>query len=212
MAIIGTLPNNIQNGQTVDATPVMADFNFIVNQVNANANPLGTFTAPSGTRMLFQQASPPLGWTTDATAPMTDCTVRINPSSGGNTGGVSGWSAWNAQTLNVNSFSLTGSQLPVHSHTITDPGHTHTVNDPGHLHNSPGTGFLVSSPSGSGVSFASSNTVVVNNTAVATTGITNIAGVTGIGGTNNAGSGASVTPTYTVPNIKFADFVMGVKT
>lgn len=40
MAIIGTLPNNIQNGQTVDANPVMADFNFIVNQVNANAAPL----------------------------------------------------------------------------------------------------------------------------------------------------------------------------
>jgi hypothetical protein len=36
MAIIGTLPNNIQNGQVVDANPVMADFNFIVNQVNAN--------------------------------------------------------------------------------------------------------------------------------------------------------------------------------
>ena len=49
MAIIGTLPNTISNGQAVDATPVMADFNFIVNQVNANANPLGTFTAPSGT-------------------------------------------------------------------------------------------------------------------------------------------------------------------
>lgn len=47
MAIIGTLPNNIQNGQSVDANPVMADFNFIVNQVNANASPLGTI--PPGT-------------------------------------------------------------------------------------------------------------------------------------------------------------------
>lgn len=45
MAIIGTLPNNIQNGQQVDATPVMADFNFIVNQVNANATPLGTISS-----------------------------------------------------------------------------------------------------------------------------------------------------------------------
>lgn len=40
--IVGTLPNNILNGQAVDATPVMADFNFIVNQVNANAMPLDT--------------------------------------------------------------------------------------------------------------------------------------------------------------------------
>ena len=39
-AIIGTLPNNIQNGQTADAVPLMADLNWIVNQVNANAAPL----------------------------------------------------------------------------------------------------------------------------------------------------------------------------
>lgn len=35
--IVGTLPNNIQNGQTEDAVPVMANYNWIVNQVNANA-------------------------------------------------------------------------------------------------------------------------------------------------------------------------------
>jgi hypothetical protein len=40
MAIIGTLPNNIQNGQGIDAVPVMADFNHVVTQVNANAAPL----------------------------------------------------------------------------------------------------------------------------------------------------------------------------
>jgi hypothetical protein len=52
MAIIGTLPNNIQDGQAVDASPVMADFNFIVNQVNANAMPLGTIS--SGALVGFQ--------------------------------------------------------------------------------------------------------------------------------------------------------------
>lgn len=35
--IIGALPNNIQNGQVEDAVPVMANYNWIVNQVNANA-------------------------------------------------------------------------------------------------------------------------------------------------------------------------------
>lgn len=39
-AIIGALPNNIANGQTSDATTLMADLNWIVNQVNANAAPL----------------------------------------------------------------------------------------------------------------------------------------------------------------------------
>src|ERR1700676_531708 len=80
MPIIGTLPNNIQNGQTVDATPVMADFNFIVNQVNANGNPLGTLTAPSGTRVVFQQATAPVGWVIDLS--ITDHTLQLTSSVG----------------------------------------------------------------------------------------------------------------------------------
>lgn len=36
-AIIGALPNNIANGQSLDATKVMANFNAIVAAVNANA-------------------------------------------------------------------------------------------------------------------------------------------------------------------------------
>jgi len=46
--IISPLPYNIQDGQLVDAVPVMGDFNHIVSQVNANAQTiitgLGTFT------------------------------------------------------------------------------------------------------------------------------------------------------------------------
>ena len=53
--IISALPNTISNGQVADATPVMADLNHIVNQVNANAagltniallNATNTFTQP----------------------------------------------------------------------------------------------------------------------------------------------------------------------
>ena len=39
-AIIGPLPNIIHDGDLVDAVPVMNDFNWIVNQVNANVPPL----------------------------------------------------------------------------------------------------------------------------------------------------------------------------
>ena len=35
--IVGTLPNTLTNGTTADATQVMADFNKVVNDVNANA-------------------------------------------------------------------------------------------------------------------------------------------------------------------------------
>lgn len=45
-AIIGGLPNNIIDGQAVDAVPVMANFNFIVAQVNANAAAVSAL--PSG--------------------------------------------------------------------------------------------------------------------------------------------------------------------
>jgi hypothetical protein len=52
MTIIGTLPNNIQDGQIADAVPLMADLNYIVNQVNANAQPLAT--PPAGTLLNIQ--------------------------------------------------------------------------------------------------------------------------------------------------------------
>lgn len=47
--IVGALPNIIQNGQALDATPVYADLNFLRDQINANVPPLipslGTMTA-----------------------------------------------------------------------------------------------------------------------------------------------------------------------
>jgi len=39
MAIIGTLPFNIMAGQLISAAPVMSNYNYIANQVNANALP-----------------------------------------------------------------------------------------------------------------------------------------------------------------------------
>jgi hypothetical protein len=41
-AIIGPLPNQINDGDLVDAVPVMNDLNYIVSQVNANVPPLIT--------------------------------------------------------------------------------------------------------------------------------------------------------------------------
>lgn len=62
MPIVNPLPNTIANGQLVDAVPVMANFNWLVSQVNGNACPAtsgsgilkgngsgGTSTAVAGT-------------------------------------------------------------------------------------------------------------------------------------------------------------------
>ena len=38
--IVGPLPNNIIDGTIIDAVPVMANYQWIVNQVNANVPPL----------------------------------------------------------------------------------------------------------------------------------------------------------------------------
>ena len=37
MPIVGSLPYTIANGNALDATPVQANFNWLMNQVNANA-------------------------------------------------------------------------------------------------------------------------------------------------------------------------------
>lgn len=41
-AIVGALPVTLTNGTTADATQIMSDLNWIVNQVNANAAPLAS--------------------------------------------------------------------------------------------------------------------------------------------------------------------------
>lgn len=58
-AIVGSLPFNIQNGQIEDATPVMANFNFLASQVNANAQPAGVLAewVPSGLTPTFISAT-----------------------------------------------------------------------------------------------------------------------------------------------------------
>ncbi len=61
MPIIGALPNPLANGQIIDAVPVMADLNFIINQVNSNSVPnfgagqgatLAQLSAPTGASLI----------------------------------------------------------------------------------------------------------------------------------------------------------------
>ena len=83
--IIGTLPNNLQNGTIADASQVMADLNFIVNQVNANAIAAGT-TVPGA--FLGTQVFTSSGTYTPTTG-MTKV-IGIAQGGGGAGGGASG--------------------------------------------------------------------------------------------------------------------------
>jgi hypothetical protein len=198
MPIIGTLPNNIQNGNTVDATPVMADFNFIVNQVNANANPSGTLTAPSGTRTLFHQPGAPVGWVTDAT--ITDHTIQVQTATGGGVGGAVGYSAMFNSQWTTDGHALSIAELAVHSH--TDSGHTHTDSGHNHVQNAATWYDVSGGPTilgdGSGFTFNTATLGTNNASAAIQTSFANI---------TNTGSGSAHSHTKTF-NALFVQMIM----
>jgi hypothetical protein len=207
MTIIGTLPNTISNGQAVDATPVMADFNFIVNQVNANAVQIGTLAAPSGTRVIFQQASAPLGWTADAT--LTDHTLQLTAAGGTIFSAGLGYSGmFNAQWT-TDGHALTQAELAAHVHGVTDPTHTH--GSPAHTHNTP-SGFnfwTATSTGGASTNFSGGASSINQEAGTGSTAVTINAASTGIS-IQSTGSGSAHTHTKTF-NANFAQGIVGVK-
>lgn len=64
---------------------------------------------PSGTKMLFAQASAPTGWTQDTT--IDDKMLRVVSGSGGGTGG-----SWTASGVSVAGHALTTDEIPSHTH------------------------------------------------------------------------------------------------
>ena len=207
MAIIGTLPNTISNGQTVDATPVMADFNFIVNQVNANAVQVGTLAAPSGTRLVFQQAVAPLGWTADAT--LTDHTLQLTAAAGAIVTTGNGYTGMFQNAWTSDGHALTTAELAVHGHGVNDPQHAHS--SPGHQHGTAsGFNFYTATPAGGASTNLSGGANSINlealTNAVAVTINSNLTGIT----IQNAGSGNAHSHTKTF-NVNYAQAVVGVK-
>ncbi|MFT4068928.1 hypothetical protein [Paraburkholderia sp.] len=123
MSIIGALPVTLTNGTTADASQVMADLNFIVNAVNAGAQPAGNYStagtldAPSGTRMSFHQATAPTGWVTDST--INNHTCLYSPSGGQiNTSGRLGYLSFVSAGWASDSHSLTVAEIPAHTHSF----------------------------------------------------------------------------------------------
>jgi len=86
-----------------------------------NHNDLASFSSiPSGSRMLFYQASAPSGWSQITS--VNDRVIRVVSTSGGGTGG-----SWTISGLSVLDHVLTVNEMPGHSHTMGSAGsHSHS--------------------------------------------------------------------------------------
>lgn len=120
MSIVGALPVTLTNGTTADASQVMANLNFIVNAVNANAQPAGSYSpagtldAPSGTRMAFHQAAAPAGWVSDTT--IGNHAVIMSSSGGAVQSGQTNFGALLTGSVATAGHTLLASEIPSHTH------------------------------------------------------------------------------------------------
>ena len=92
---------------------------------------------PSGTKMLFNQTSAPVGWVKDTTH--DNKALRVVTGTAGTGGSVNFTTAFGSE--NVGNTTLTIDQIPSHTHTFSGSGstgaaggHSHSINDPGHNH------------------------------------------------------------------------------
>lgn len=117
-------------------------------RITSGGTDYGTVTFPSGTRLVFHQASAPPGWTQDNSK--SDYALRTVSGSGGGEGGSLTFSTVFGRTA-TDAHTLTTSQIPSHSHanSLNDPGHAHSY--PSGVLNSGGAGTYWGPLSASGL-------------------------------------------------------------
>ena len=106
---------NLTTGGTIDATKLSGNLPAI-----SGASLTGIQPFPSGTKMVFFQASAPTGWTQDTAN--NDKALRVVSGTGGGAGGSTGFSSAFTHT-HSDSFAsaahtLTTSEIPSHAHGI----------------------------------------------------------------------------------------------
>lgn len=152
------------------------------------------YAFPSGTRMLFQQAAVPPGWTQD-TSVQNDSLLRMVNGSGGGVHGGNGVSSvlWGGASTDGTALSV--SQMPSHSHGVNDPGHNHSIYyGSWQVGSSFQTNFYIGQNSG-GSGFTSAG-VQNSNTGISL---------------QSTGSGNAHSHTLSALNVNTLDVIVGVK-
>jgi hypothetical protein len=185
---------------------------------------------PTGTKMLFQQTTAPVGWTKDVAN--DNKALRVVSGTVGTGGSVAFTTAFSSQ--NVGGTALTTAQLPSHTHTFSGSGntgeaggHNHTVIDPSHNHimhgegSIPGGGFLSNNNNaysgGGGSSFGVTGGVDADlKTGTTTTGISldavgnHLHTVSVSGTTSTTGGGAAHTHSLNLA-VQYVDVIVATK-
>ena len=126
--------SGVYSGGTGYATPVKAQLwvdtsvaPYVIRSYNEDASAWQLIGGvPSGTRMLFQQETAPLGWTKDtANDNMALRVTTGKPSIVDSNQSFSTVFTSQTTTGSVAETILTVNQMPSHSHGVTDPGHQH---------------------------------------------------------------------------------------
>lgn len=99
-----------------DSTTKLATTAFVITEVAA--------LLPVGTRLLFQQTTPPVGWTKETNSTYENATIRLTTGTIGSGGAAGFTSVFSSRTPSgsIGSITLSQSNLAAHTHTITNMG------------------------------------------------------------------------------------------
>lgn len=109
-----------------DVTTAAGDMAMLVHEGSGNwrviaynraAGGAGGSTIPTGTRMLFQQTSAPVGWTKETNAAYNNQALRL-VTGAASTGGASGFTVVFGAGKATSSHTLTTSEIPSHTHAL----------------------------------------------------------------------------------------------
>lgn len=157
-------------------------------------------TVVAGTRMLFQQSTPPTGWTKETNALYDDAALHLVTGAVG-TGGTDVFTAVFGPSKDTLGHALTVNELAIHSHTL---GATSMDAAGAHTHTLPATNVLATGTAETGPSAADAATHG------GTTGSDGDHTHTFTGGTDNTGSNAPHIHGLTMA-LKYAECCIGVK-